>query len=37
MRPRSGLLACGLALVFIWPAQAQVTKAVIQVTGGEMP
>jgi hypothetical protein len=37
MFKRSWLLAGGLLLVAGWPAGAQVTKGVIQVTGGEMP
>jgi hypothetical protein len=37
MLTRSCLLACGLLLVPAWPADAQITKGVMSVTGGQMP
>ncbi len=37
MFEKSCLLACGLLLVLMWPASAQLIKGVISVTGGEMP
>ena len=37
MLDKSWLLACGLLLLLVWPASAEVIKGVIAVTGGEMP
>ena len=37
MIPRSWVVAGGLLLVSLSPADAEVLKGVIQVTGGEMP
>ena len=37
MLPRLWVVASVLLLVFVWPADAQVLKGVIQVTGGGMP